>query len=259
MAKRSNVLVILGIALFALGVAIVFLLVRDDTTSVAAGTPGPAGQVLVATGDIAAGTTGEDLVAKGMVEAKTFEPGQIAPGAVTSTALLANQTVATDIATGAQVTTSSLRQSQVRGTSVVIPEGKQGVAVQLDFVPGVGGYVGAGDRVNVYSVVRNGVPDPRNPAAAPCNPRVHLFLSNVEVLDVSAEVAPRVAGADQKQERAPGGALTYLLALDPFEAERVIFMASHEALHLALAGAEAPPVGTPSPGMCSPVADQAVA
>lgn len=256
MAKRSNVLVVVGAALFALGVAIVFLLVRDDTTSVAVGTAGSPGQVLVATGDIAAGTTGEDLVAKGMVESKAFQPGQVAPGAVTSTALLANQTVATDIAAGAQITTSSLRASQVRGASVVIPEGKQGVAVQLDFVPGGAGYVGAGDRVNVYSVVRNGVADQRDPAGSPCNPRVHLFLTNVDVLDVSAEVAPRVAVADQRQERTPGNALTYLLALDPVEAERVIFMASHEALHLALAGGEAPPAGTPFPGMCSPFADQ---
>ena len=258
MTKRSNILVILGIALFALGVTIVFLLVGDDTTPVSAGTAGSPGQVLVATADIAAGTTGEDLVARGMVESKTVDLGQVAPGAVPSTALLANQTVATDIAKGAQITNSSLRTSQARGSSVVIPEGKQGVAVHLDFVPGGGGYVGAGDRVNVYSVVRNGTPNPDDPAGSPCNPRVHLFLSNIEVLDVSAEVAPRVAVADQKQERTAGNALTYLLALDPFEAERVIFMASHEGLYLALTGDQAPPAGTPSPGMCSPVADQAV-
>lgn len=258
MTQRSNVLVVLGIALFALGATIVFLLVRDDTTPVSAGAAGSTGQVLVATADIAAGTTGDELVANGMVESKTFDPAQVAPGAVTSTALLANQTVAADIAKGAQVTTSSLRTSQVRGTSVVIPEGKQGVAVQVDFVPGGAGYVGAGDRVNLYSVVRNATPDPADPAGSPCNPRVHLFLSNVEVLDVSAEVAPRVGAAEQQQERTAGGALTYLLALDPFEAERVIFMASHEALHLALTGDQAPPAGTPSPGMCSPVADQAV-
>lgn len=258
MAKRSNVLVILGVAFFALGAAIVFLLVRDDTASVTAGGEAAPSRVLVATGDVAAGTTGEDLVARGLVESRTFEPGQIAPGAVTSTALLANQTVAVDIAKGSQVTSAALRASQVRGASVVIPEGKQGVAVQLAFVSGVGGYVGAGDRINVYSVVKNGVADPNDPGNAPCNPRVHLFLSNVEVLDVSAEVAPRVAVADQEQERVAGSPITYLLALDPVEAERVIFMASNESLYLALTGENAPPASTPAPGMCSPAADQAV-
>jgi Flp pilus assembly protein CpaB len=256
MAKRSNVLVVLGIAFFALGAAIVFLLVSDDTASVAAGTVGGPTQVLVATGDIAAGTTGEDIVAQGLVESKAFEAGQVAPGAVTSTASLANQTVAADITKGAQLSSSTLRASQVRGSSVVIPDGKQGVAVQLDFVPGVGGYVGAGDRVNMYSVVRNGVPDPENPEDSPCNPRVRLFLSNVEVLDVSAEVAPRVAVADQQQERTGGSPITYLLALDPIEAERVIFMTSNESLYLALAGQDVAPASTPAPGMCSPVADQ---
>lgn len=254
MAKRSNVLVILGIAFFALGAAIVFLLVRDDTASVAAGTAGAPTQVLVATGPIPAGSTGDQVVAEGLVEAREFAPGQIAPGAITSTALLAGRTVAADISEGAQLTSSSLRASQVRGSSVAIPEGKQGVAVQLDFVPGVGGYVGAGDRVNMYSVVRNGVLDPENPDEAPCNPRVRLFLSNVEVLDVSSEVAPRRAVADQEQVRATGEPITYLMALDPNEAERVIFLTSNESLYLALAGEDAPPAS--APGTCSPIADE---
>lgn len=257
MAKRSNVLVVLGVAFFVLGAAIVFLLVRDDDgSSVRAGAAGESTTVLVASKDIPAGTAGADAVAQGMVEAKTFDPAQIAPGAVTSTALLAGQTVASDIAAGAQLTTSSLRAAQVRGGSVAIPEGKQAVAVQLDFVPGVGGYVGAGDRVNMYSVVRNGVPDGNDPEASPCNPRVHLFLSNVEVLDVSAEIAPRVATSDQNQERATGNPITYLLALDPVEAERVIFMTSNESLYLALAGKDVPPVATDGAGQCSFGADQ---
>lgn len=257
MAKRSNVLVVLGVAFFALGAAIVFLLVRDDDTrSVRATGAGTVNSVLVATKDIPAGTTGADVVANGMVDVKTFQPGQIAPGAVTSTDLLAGRTVAADIAAGAQLTTSSLRAAQVRGGSVAIPEGKQGVAVQLDFVPGVGGYVGAGDRVNVYSVVRNGVPDANDPEASPCNTRVNLFLSNVEVLDVSAEIAPRVAVSDQNQERAGGNPITYLMALDPVEAERVIFMTSNESLYLALAGQDVPPVSTDGAGMCSFDADQ---
>ena len=257
MAKRSNVLVVLGIAFFALGAAIVFLLVRDDGATVRAGAAGGSTQVLVAKGDIPAGTTGDDVVAQGLVEAKNFDPGQIAPGAVSSTALLAGQTVATDIAKGAQLTSSSLRPSQVRGASVAIPEGKQGVAVQLDFVPGVAGYVGAGDRINMYSVVRNGVPDPNSKDDPPCNPRVNLFLSNVEVLDISAEVAPRRAVSDQDQERVTGNAITYLLALDPVEAERVIFLTSNEGIYLTLAGENVPPVSTDGPGQCSPVADQA--
>lgn len=257
MAKRSNVLVVLGVAFFALGATIVFLLLRDDASSVSAGAPGAASQVLVAARDIVAGTTGEDLVAKGMVESKSFPPGQVAPGALTSTASLANQTVASDISKGAQLTGSSLRAAQIRGTNVVVPEGKQAVAVQLDFVPGMAGYVGAGDRVNMYSVVRNGAPDAGNPGRSPCTPRVHLFLSNVEVLDVSNGGASRPAG-DQPGGGGGGGPITYLFALDPFEAERVVFLTSNEALYLALPGDQAPPAFTPAPGTCSPAADQVV-
>ncbi len=69
-------------------------------------------------------------------------------------------------------------------------------------------------------------------------------------------MAPRRAVSDQEQERATGSAITYLLALDPVEAERVIFMTSHESIYLALAGNDVPPASTPAPGQCSPVADQ---
>jgi len=71
-----------------------------------------------------------------------------------------------------------------------------------------------------------------------------LVLGNVQVLDVSTEVAPRVSG---NEERATGDAVTYLLALDPNEAEQVIFLAANEQVWMALAGPNSP-VPAPTSG-----------
>lgn len=233
MGRRSNVLIVLGVAFFVLGAALVFLLVGDDDkgTATSGGDPSGPTQILVAASDIPAGTTGDEAVSGGLVQLADVEPAQLAPGALASTAALAGQTFAADVPSGSQVTSGSLRPAQVRGTAFEIPEGKQGVAVQLDFVPGGAGYVGAGDVVNVYAL-----------GAGTDGQEVNLIVSNVEILDVSLEVTPRRATDDQAVERLTGNAITYLLALDPQQAARVIYDTSYQNLYFALAREGAPPV-----------------
>jgi hypothetical protein len=68
-------------------------------------------------------------------------------------------------------------------------------------------------------------------------PVTKLVLGNVQVLDVSSEVAPRVTG---NEDRALGTTVTYLLALDPNEAEQVIYLASNAQVWMALVGNVAP-------------------
>lgn len=234
MGRRSNVLIVLGVAFFVLGAALVFLLVGDDDdggdAADGADRSGPT-QALVASAEIPAGTTGEEAVSGGLVELTDVEAAQLAPGALTATAALASQTFAAAVPAGSQVTAASLRPAQVRGAAIEIPEGKQAVAVQLDFVPGVAGYVGAGDVVNVYAL-----------GTSPDGQEVNLVLSNVEILDVSLEVTPRRAASDQAVERLTGNAITYLLALDPLQAARVIYDTSYQNLYFALAKEGAPPV-----------------
>jgi Flp pilus assembly protein CpaB len=233
--KRSNVLIILGVAFFVLGAALVFLLVSEDdegggSTASDGDRLGPT-QVLVATADITAGTTGDEALAGGTVELTDVDATDVAPGALSSTQVLAGQTFASDVPSGSQVTSTALRPAQARGAAFEIPDGKQAVAVQLDFVPGVAGYVGVGDIVNVYSL-----------GQSPGGSEVNLVVSNVAVLDVSLEVAPRRAAADQAAERVTGNAITYLLALDPNEAARLIHDTSFNNLYLALAKEGAPPI-----------------
>lgn len=114
---------------------------------------------------------------------------------------------------------------------IKIPDGKEAVAIQMAGVPGVAGYVKAGDQVNVYGTFKTSqVP------GAPKPPAAKLVLKNVEVLNVTAPAA----GVE-------GGNATYLLALSAEDAERVIYMASFESMWMSLVRDGAPAVGN-TPG-----------
>lgn len=97
-----------------------------------------------------------------------------------------------------------------------IPEGKQAVAIQVPFVPGLAGFAKAGDTVNVYGNVEKGQTDQPPPLT-------RLILPGVQVLAVTAP-GP---GSDV-------GNATYVLALDVAQAEQAIFFAKFESLWLTL-------------------------
>jgi Flp pilus assembly protein CpaB len=93
-------------------------------------------------------------------------------------------------------------------------------------VPGVAGFAGAGDRVNVYGLTREG---PRGAEAK-------LIMQNVEVLNVNGTTL--VAGQGQ-----PGGSgLVFLLAVTPQEAEQLVYLTSLQQLYFALAAKDRPPI-----------------
>jgi Flp pilus assembly protein CpaB len=224
MKRKSNALLAAGTLAFLIGAGLVVGTLRGGSDAAAA--DHLASTVLVAKDSIPAGMSGEDALKKGLVAVREVPPRDRVAGALTSTTELAGRVLDFAVAPGEQLTTAELRPPAMRASSIKIPEGKQGVAVQLPFVAGGAGYVAAGDRVNVYG----------NHANVNDDTVTKLVLQNVQVLDVSTEVAPRVAG---DEERPTGTTVTYLLALDPNEAEHVIFLAANAQLWLALAGDDA--------------------
>jgi Flp pilus assembly protein CpaB len=225
MKKKSNALLMIGALSFLLGAALVVGALRGGTDAKASGKVGST--VLVAKSAIPAGTTGDVAIQHGLVVARDVKPADRAGDALSSTADLAGRTLDVAVAPGEQLRASLLRPPTLRAASIKIPEGKQGVAVQLPFVAGGAGYVAAGDHVNIYG----------NLTKDEATPVTKLVLGNVQVLDVSSEVAPRVAG---NEDRATGTTVTYLLALDPNEAEQVIYLAANAQVWMALVGTEAP-------------------
>jgi Flp pilus assembly protein CpaB len=249
--RRSNLMVLLGVAFFVLGGAIVLLVLKDSGSGSAEASPGRLGRVLVvvATEPVAAGALGDDLIASGTLETREVAAEQRPADAITSPSELSGRIFQTAFAEGEPLRAGGLRASSLRqGSGVEIPEGMEAVAVQVGFVSGAAGYVGPGDRVNLWAVIeKTGPLDESNQPTGPGfrTPRTELLLSNVEVLDVSSEVAPRRANEDPNAPRPSGDSLTYLLAVDATAASRAIFATSFHDLYLTLVREGAQPVTVP--------------
>lgn len=238
MGKRSNLIVTLGLAVFIVGAAATYLVVRnsDDGSATGAGKV----SVLVADKPIPAGTTGATAVGTGLVKNKAIDAGARPPTALTDASQLAGKTVTLGVPEGAILTSDQFQAAQTRIGTLKIPEGKTALAVELSNVPGVAGFAGAGDRINVYGVVKAGS-DPKLPQGA-----AHLIMQNTEVLNVNGTTLAATQGQ-------PGGTgLLYLLAVSPAEAERLIYLSTFESLYFSLMSKDSAPVAA-TPG--SSIAD----
>lgn len=233
MAKRSNMLVAVGLVVFLLGGAIVMLALRnsdDDGSAVAAASTTATRSVVVATEDLPAGANGNEVVSAGKVRTESAD-ASAAPDAITSPADLVGKVLALPVQKG-----EAIRFGSLRAETIKIPDGKQAVAVQVQFIPGVAGQVGPGDLVNLYANVAKSS-DPRQPV-----PFTRLLLANVEVLKVSdAPVVAPVPAATPTTVNplaAPvasgGNPLVFLVAVDQPQAEKLIFSASNQALYASL-------------------------
>jgi Flp pilus assembly protein CpaB len=241
--RRSNLLVLLGVAFFVIGGVIVYLVTNDsDDGGAQAAVSGPV-TVVVPTEDIPAGSLADDLIEAGRLKEAKIQPSQLSPGAVQSVNQLAGATFIQGFAADQQITTSGL---QLQNRTFEVPEGFEAVAVQLDFVPGGAGYVNPGDRINLYGLYST----PLGDRAAP---RAELLLTNVEVLDVDLSIPPRrgsTTATDPSTSgtpRASTSTVTYLLAMKADDAEKAIFTSEFASFYASLTAKDAPPAG-PTPG-----------
>jgi len=257
--KRSNnLIIVLGLVTAVVGGGLVLLLLGrggDGGTS-AKPSSGDTVGVLVSKRSIAKGTAGADL--GDAVEVKQVPANARSGDALVSVGELAERTTTVDIAANQQIRSSFFRQRTARGEAIKVPDGKQAVAMTIPFTNAGGGYVGPGDRINIYALVArlNGSVAPlctetqglcSDPKGAQASSQ--LVLANVEVLDVSQELAPATVTNGQAATPQPAtgkaagstargvGAeltLTYLMALDASQAERAIFFSRYGEMYLTL-------------------------
>ena len=244
-------LVLAGCGIFVIIIGVVVLAVSRDNDKVAESPPATS-RVVVATQALAVNDVGSDLASAGKVEVREVEVAKVAPGALTDLGQLAGRDVKVAIAQGQQVTVAALTRPPLRSSSVKVPEGTEAVAITTPFTPGGAGYFAPGDRVNVMTMV-DAVNDPAVGAGT-----TRLLIQHIEVLDVSAEVPPRVAsvgptttirGETTTTTAVTGQAsLTYLLAIPSDQVEKVVQAAAFHEVYLSLPadGAAARTVGSAS-------------
>lgn len=256
MRQRSNLIILFGIAFFIVGGAIAYLVLNDEDDG-ASNNSGQAGvadvSVLVATENIPAGTLGADVIEQGFLETDTVAAGSQPVGALTSAGGLDNQIFAVGVSKGDVITSAQLATRSL--SNITIPEGYDGVAVTIEYTNGGAGYIAPGDTVNVYGVYGGGSTGDAGLVAdgAPV-PRTELALTNVLVLDVSAQQATSVQSTDPTAPDSTVGRqalstpLTYLLALRTTDAERIVQLSSFADLYLSLTADDAPNAGD-TPGV----------
>ena len=137
-------------------------------------------------------------------------------------------------------TVGALQEGEARlPAPLEVPDGHEAVAVSIGYDAAVAALPVPGDTVNVYGVFHQGLPEQvggspaggQDEEAAAGGRGVVRVLSGVDVLGVSG------AAAD-----AGGGTVTLVLALEPADAERAIYLAAVEEVWFSLVGADHEPV-----------------
>lgn len=190
-------------------------------------------QVYVTAGPVDAGTSGAAALNEGRITAKTVPAASRPADAVSSPADVSTRVAGAAIPAGVIVTNGMFVVPQTRIGTIVIPPGKRALALELAPVPGVAGFAGAGDHIDVYGVAKGDGPNPQG---------VRLVLQSVEVLNVNGAGTPPAA----QPQAAPS--LVYLLAVTPVDAERLIYLTEFEKLYFDLVPNGEAPVKTPGAG-----------
>lgn len=224
---RSRLTLTLGLILAAVGGLIGFATLRGRTPTAAADRV----VVLYAVKPIPSGTTGANAVAQGLIGSKSVSPTDRPANALTSTSDLAGRSAAQDLDPGTVLTAASFPPAQTRIGTVRIAPGKTALALLLDNVPGLAGYAGAGDKIDIFAVAKDG----------PNGPDVRLIMQGVEVISVNGTALAPTQGKPD----APG--LVFLLSVSPTEAERLIYLTAFDQLYFSLVARDQPPAG-PTPG-----------
>lgn len=201
--KKINPLIVVGILTAVIGTgALATLVQKDGATAEAAGTT----RALVATAAVTPGTP----VAQAALEVREV-PGNLVPaGSATDVTALANQVALRPLAPGEVVAPGAFGvQGVAAAGGVILPVGKEGIGVELAFVPGGLRYVVPGNKVTVWATPK---------VAEKVEPSAKVLLQNIQVIATTPG-----AGTGAATEVVAGpGTLQFLLALSRDESAQLI-------------------------------------
>ena len=228
MAKRSKLVLSLGALIALAGGFLVFQNVRGSGSE---GTPQGV-TVLAASTPIPAGTTGANAAGQGMVTTKVLAAAAKPADALTDISELSGKAAVEPIPAGAVLTLGRFPPAQSRIGTVQIPPDKMALALEMPNVPGVAGFAGAGDQIDIFGVTKQGTD----------GPGVRLIMQNIEVINVNGTTLAPTAGQPE------GKPLVFLVAVSPAEAERLVYLTTFEQLYFSLVPKNQSPV-RPTPGI----------
>lgn len=222
---RRTVLLIAAILVALLGTLLVFLYVQGRANEVdAANAPV---RVLVASTQIAPGTTGSQASSSGAFVLTEVPQSAVVPGALADATPILELSAVTTIFPGQQII--SPQWATGGGTSGTLPiaADKLGVSVQLGDPQRVAGFVSPGSKVTIFATG----PQPNGQSAT------RVLLPDVTVIAVGpTTVISKQTGntAQPTTEQIPTAILT--MQVTQKEAEKIIFASGQGQLWLGLRG-----------------------
>lgn len=218
---RRTVLLIAAIVVAALGTALVWLYAdRADDAAVADQSPV---EVLVATVDIASGTSGAAIAEAAAVELRTLPAASVPAGALSDLAPVTDLVTLGPVFTGQVLLQQAFGTQQQAAGGLALPEGTMAISIQLGDPERVAGFVKPGSRVALFTTASGvgGVDEQQTT----------VLLPEALVVAVGPTVVAPAEGSSNTEE-IPTAILT--LALNQEEAQRVILASQTTALYMGL-------------------------
>lgn len=238
--RRRLLLLITALVVALAGTGMVFAYSGQRNASAAAEAQT---KVLVATAVIPAGTSGKTAVDKGLVALEDVPTRLVPPGALVDVIAIGDEETASEIQPGEVLMPSRFVSSALAGT-IVIPDDKVAISVEVADAQRVSGFVRPGLDVAVFDTYAVEVPEPVAPAPGTSRPVVdratRLLLPRATVIAVGP-TALKTVGIEKKQDAAEpaAGAPTEVAALVTLavpvrDAQRVAHAAQTGQITLAL-------------------------
>jgi pilus assembly protein CpaB len=200
-------------------------------------------EVFVAQGPIDAGTSAEAAGDAGLIARDTAPRVNVPVGAITDLDQIEELVAVERILTGEILLRERWGSTEEVSVGFEIPEGLEAIAVEVGIPPGVAGYIRGGDRVSLIATVET-------PGATTTEAdgtvteeagdvRSQYLLQGIEVLAVGQRTV--------ETEEAQGAQASVLMtvALQPEDAERLVFAIENASLYFTLLPEDAEPQDTP--------------
>ncbi len=239
MKKQTLILVAIGVLLFLAGSVIAFASVEGASKHAGTGVNSvvpTVTSVVVAKGNIAAGTTGDSMVSNGLVAIEPIPAKDATATDLGSLSGLTNEVLTQSVKKGQAISSSQLTAST---SAISVPNGLNAVTVTLTGTQGLAGYLQPGSRVDVYANITK-VSTNSGPSATLPLPCTELAMANIEVLDVQSTV-PSFAGHKTNSGRTIPTSETILLAVDPGQARSIEFLSQNESISVVQTQQDANP------------------
>jgi pilus assembly protein CpaB len=199
--------------------------------------------VYVALGDIESGVPIGTIEQQGLVGLDRAPRATVPDTAIGSLNELDGLFTNSEILDGEVITTARFSDRSEVAPTLDVPDGFEALAVQVAEPPGVAGYVQPGDQVSVIVTIDAEAEADEDGETIGGDPRSQYLLQNVQVLAVGS----RAVAEQDPDAIAAGQDVLLTLALEPVDAERLVFAIEQGSLWFTLLPDDAEDSG-PTPG-----------